>query len=60
MEQIEFIGLSRFFGIALTTSDDNPIPFDQLLEGILDKFLTLNKKQQKNALKLVKEVVRGR
>lgn len=60
MEQIEFLGLVKFFGIALTTSDDKPIPFDALLEEVLDKYLALNKTQQKNALKLVKGVVKGR
>lgn len=58
MEQIEFLGLARFFGVALTTSDDTPVPFDVLLEGVLDKYLALNKTQQKNALKLVKDVVK--
>lgn len=58
MEQIEFLGLARFFNVALTTSDNKPVPFDALLEEVLDKYLALNRTQQKNALKLVKDVVK--
>lgn len=60
MDQIEFLGLVRFFNIVLTTPDDEPVPFDALLEEVLDKYLALNKTQQKNALKLVKDIVKGR
>lgn len=54
LEPIEFIGLAKLFGADLMR-DDKPLPFDQVLEQVLDKFIELRPKRQKEILKLLSQ-----
>ena len=57
MAAIEFIGLCNLFRVRILEDDTaEPRDFGDMLEDCIDKFETLNARQQKEVLKMLKQL----
>ena len=62
LEPIEFLGLTKIFNIDLFSDEEekNPREFEIILSEILDKYISLSRKQRRTIMKLVKSANLGK
>lgn len=54
LEPVEFLGLAKI--LCTTTVDENmePRPFEDIFEDMIDKFLSVGRRQRKDIIKVLK------
>ena len=62
LEPIEFLGLTKIFNIDLfdDKEEKNPREFEIILSEILDKYISLSRKQRRTIMKLIKSANLGK
>ena len=62
LEPIEFLGLVKVFNIELYEDDQQKKPrkFEFILSEILDKYITLSRKQRRTIMKMIKSANLGK
>lgn len=63
LEPVEFCGLARIMGIKMDEVVDDKRtlrPLEKIIEEMMDKFLGTTRRRQKELLKLLKDVRRGK
>lgn len=62
LEPMEFLGLAKIFNIDLFEDDKDKKPrnFETVLSEILDKYISLSRKQRRTIMKLIKSANLGK
>ena len=62
LEPIEFLGVAKIFNVDLFENDEDKKPknFEIVLSEILDKYISLSRKQRRTIMKLIKSANLGK
>ena len=62
LEHIEFLGVAKIFNVELIENDEDKKPrnFEIVLSEILDKYISLSRKQRRTIMKLIKSANLGK
>lgn len=62
LEPIEFLGIAKIFNISLFEDGDEKKPrkFETVLSEIMDKYITLSRRQRRTIIKLIKSANLGK
>ena len=62
LSPIEFLGLTKIFNISLFEDEEEKTPreFEIILSEVLDKYISLSRKQRRTIMKLVKSANLGK
>ena len=62
LEHIEFLGLTRVLNVEIFENDEKKTPrvFEIVLSEILDKYITLSRRQRRTIVKMIKSANLGK
>ena len=60
LNAIEFLGVAKFLNVDLVDEDKKPRNFELVLSEILDKYITLSRRQRRTFMKLIKSANLGK
>lgn len=56
LDAVEFLGVCKILKVPLIDEKGEDLPFDALLEGVLDGFLGMKKKPRKQLLEMLRQL----
>lgn len=56
LEPVEYCGLCKVMCVNMIGENGEPLPFDETLEAVLDKFLKLKKKPKNEILEMLRAI----
>lgn len=58
LDPVEFYGLAKILSAKTVDEEGNALPLDAILEPMMDRFLSLNKRRRREILGVLKDVKR--